>query len=191
MSLVAENIHVGPMRIFLDVTNPATGLPPTAHPHTAGVPTPGVEIGYTEGDATFRKNKETFEINAEQATGPVGVGLVREIVEIEFTALEKTYRGLQTAFDNSGSSHPAGRMIFYGGGSTFPIKTQSVFFSSLRPNQAGKYETATIYKAYNVAGYETTFRKSAASMFRITLRGLSDSSRALGDQMYQYVIEEP
>jgi hypothetical protein len=190
MALSAANVHVGPARIFLGVTNPATGTPPTAAAHTAGVPTPGTEVGYTEGDAVFRKTKETGEINAEQAMGPIGVYLTREIVEVEFTALERVYTTLQAAFDNTGSSHPAGMMMFYGGGSQYAIKTQSVFMSSLRPNQVGKYEISVIYKAYNVAGYEIAYRKSGASSFRITLRGLFDTTRSVGDQMFQHYIEE-
>jgi hypothetical protein len=190
MALVADNIHVGPGRIFLNVTNPVTGNPPTAIAHTAGVPTPGVEVGFTEGDLVFRKSKETGEINAEQAMGPVGVYMTMERVEVEFVALERVYTTLQAAFDNTGSSHPAGKMLFWGGGSQYSIKTQSVFVSSLRPNQAGKYEISVIYKAYNVTGYEIAYRKSGASSFRITLRGLFDTSRAVGDQLYQHYIEE-
>lgn len=191
MAQVAENVHTGPGRIFLGVTNPATGNPPTAMAHTAGVPTPGVEVGFTEGDMIFRKVKETGEINAEQAMGPIGVYLTAERVEVEFTALERVYSTLQAAFDNTaGQSHPAGRMLFWGGGSQYPIRTQSVFISSARPNQAGKYEISVIYKAYNVSGYEIAYRKAGASSFRITLRGLFDTSRAVGDQLYQHAIEE-
>ena len=188
--LNAANVHVGPARIFLAVTNPATGNPPTAMPHTAGVPTPGNEVGYTEGDAIFRKTKETGEINAEQAMGPIGVFLTREIVEVEFTALERVYTTLQAAFDNTGSVNTGGRMMFWGGGAQYTIRTQSVFMSSLRPNQAGKYEISVIYRAYSVTGYEIAYRKAGASSYRVTLRGLFDTTRAVGDQMFQHYIEE-
>jgi hypothetical protein len=188
--LVAENVHTGPMRIFLNVTNPATGNPPTPQAHVAGLPTPGDEIGFTEGDAIFRKTKDTGVINAEQAMGPIGVFMLGENAEVEFTALERVYTTLKMAFDNTGSQHAGGRMIFWGGGSQYAIKTQSVFFSSLRPNQAGKYETGTLYKAYSVTGYEVAYRKSGPSTFRCTLRGLFDTSRAVGDQLFQYIIEE-
>lgn len=188
--LTAENVHVGPSRIFMNVTNPASALPPTPMPHTAGVPTPGDEVGFTEGDTIFRKTKETGEINAEQAMGPIGVFLLREIVEVEFTALERTYKTIQAAFDNTGTVNDVNRMMFYGGGSQYSLRTQSVFISSLRPNQAGKYEISVIYRAYSVTGYEIAYRKAGASSYRVTLRGLFDTTRAIGDQLYQHYIEK-
>ena len=190
MAMSAENIHVGPGRIFLNVTNPATGTPPTWMPHTAGVPTPGTEIGYTEGDLILRKTKETFEVNPEQALGPVMTVVTREIVEVEFTALERVYDTLRAGFDNVGTVNDANRMAFYTGGAPFPLRTQSVFISSLRPNQAGKYEITVIYRAYNVAGYEIAYRKGGASSYRMTLRGLFDTTRTIGDQLMQHYIEK-
>lgn len=190
MSLNAANVHQGPGRIFINITNPASGDPPTAMAHTAGVPTPGVEVGYTTGDLIFRRTKETGLINAEQATGPIGAYLLGEGVEVEFTALERVYTTLQAAFDNTGQVHTGGRMLFYGGGSAYPIRTQTVFVSSLRPNQAGKYEISVIYRAYSVQGYETQYRKSGASEFKMILRGLFDTTRTVNDQLYQHAIEE-
>lgn len=187
---LADNVHWGPGRIFLTVTNPATGNPPTPITHTAGVPTPGTEVGFTDGDMIFRKTKETGVVNAEQAMGPIGVFMTGENVEVEFTALERVYTTLQAAFDNTGSVHVGGRMLFWGGGGQYALRTQSVFISSARPNQAGKYEISLIYKAYSVSGYEIAYRKAGAASYRITLRGLFDTSRAVGDQLYQHYIEE-
>lgn len=191
MAQVAANVHVGPARIFLGITNPASGNPPTAAAHTAGVPTPGTEVGFTQGDAIFRKNKETNTIMAEQAMGPIGVYLTSEIVEIEFTAMERVFAALQAALDNTAGQLDTGgvRQLFWGGGSQYAIRTQSVLLSSLRPNQAGKYEVSVIYKAYNVSGYEIAYRKSGESTYRITLRGLFDTTRSVGDQLYQHYIE--
>lgn len=189
MALEASNVHAGPARIFLGVTNPATGTPPTWMAHTAGVPTPGTEVGYTQGDAVFRKNKTTGQINAEQATGPIGVYLTEEIVEVEFTAIERVYNTLRAGMDNIGTIDDGTRMGFYSGGSQYTIRTQTVFLSSPRPNHAGRYEISVIYKAFNVTGYEIAYRKSESS-FRITLRGLFDTSRSVGDQLFQHSIEK-
>ena len=190
MAMTAENVHVGPARIFMGVTNPASGIPPTIMPHTAGVPTPGTEIGFTEGDTIFRKTKETGFINAEQAMGPIGSFLTSENVEVEFTALERVYATLQASFDNTGTVNDGSKMLFYGGGSQYSLRTQSVFLSSLRPNQAGKYEISLIYRAYSVTGYEIAYRKSGASSYRVTLRGLFDTTRSIGDQLYQHYVEK-
>ncbi len=189
MAQVAENVHIGPGRIFLGTTNPATGIPPTIMPHTAGVPTPGIEVGYTDGDLVFRKTNETVEIMAEQAMGPIAVALTGERVEVEFTALERVYATLRAAFDNTGTVTDANKHLFYGGGSQYALRTQAVVITSLRPNQVGKYEVSTIYKAVSVNGFETAYRKSAASSYRIVLRGLMDTARSIGDQLYQHYIE--
>jgi len=190
MAQSADNIHVGPARIFIGVTNPATGTPPTWMTHTAGVPTPGTEVGYTEGDAIFRLASEKTEIMAEQASGPVGVFETVERVEVEFTAQERVYETLRAAFENAGTVNDANRMGFYGGGQQRTVRTQSVFISSPRPNQAGKYEISVIYKAYNMSGYETAYRKGGAATYRLVLRGLADTSRSVGDQLYQHYIEK-
>lgn len=190
MAQNADNVHNGPARIWLGVTNPATGIPPTPMPHTAGVPATGTEVGFTDGDALFRKNKTTFEINAEQAMGPIAVGLTSEVVEVEFTAMERVYATLQAAFDNVGTVNDGVRMLFYGGGMQYNLRTQTVYMSSPRPNQAGKYEVSVIYKAYTVSGFETGYRKSAGSVYKITLRGLQDTTRSVSDQLYQFSIEK-
>jgi hypothetical protein len=190
MAQIADNVHVGPARIFLGITNPASSIPPTWMTHTAGVPTPGTEVGYTDGDAVFRKSKETFEVNAEQALGPIAVGLTREVVEVEFVALERVYLTLQAAMDNVGTVNDATRMGFFGGGLQYALRTQTVFLSSPRPNQAGKYEISVIYKAYNVSPYEIGYRKGGASSLRMILRGLMDTSRVVGDQLFQHYIEK-
>jgi hypothetical protein len=191
MALNADNVHVGPGRIFLGVTNPTTGIPPTWMPHTAGVPTPGTEVGYTTGDLNIRKVKETGEVQAEQAMYPIMTFMTSERVEVEFDALERVYASLQAAFDNTGTVNTGGRMGFFGGGSQYALRTQSVFVSSLRPNQVGMYEITVIYKAYVVGGYEIAYRKNAASTYRILLRGLMDTTRSIGDQAYQHYIETP
>jgi len=191
MALNPLNVHSGPARMFLNVTNPATGNPPTSAAHTAGVPTPGTEVGYTEGETTFRKVKTTGEINAEQALGPISTYLETETAEVVFTAMERVFATLQAAFDNTaGAADEAARMIFWGGGLQYPLRTQSVMTTSQRPNQVSKWEIGVLYRAYSVGGFETTYRKNGASTFAVTLRGLYDGTRTLGDQLFQFVIEE-
>jgi hypothetical protein len=190
MALVADNVHHGPARVWLGVTNPASALPPTWMGHTAGVPATGTEVGYTEGDTIFRKGKTTVDINAEQANGPIKVLWTGEIVEAEFLAMERTYNTLRAAFDNTGTVDDVTRMGFYGGGSQATLRSQTVFLSSPRPDFVGKYEISVIYKAVSVTGYEAPYRKSAASTYRVILRGIFDTTRVIGDQLYQHSIEK-
>lgn len=190
MALTASNVHVGPARIFIGVTNPASGLPPTLMPHTAGVPATGEEVGYTTGDAIFRKSNETSFINAEQALGPIGSYLTAEIGEVEFTAMERVYNTLRAAFDNTGTVNDGTKMLFYGGGLPYTLRRQSVMLSSARTNQAGKYEISVLYSAFSANGFEVAYRKTGESTYRIVLRGLYDDTRVLGDQLFQHYVEK-
>jgi hypothetical protein len=190
MALNPANIHVGPARIFLGVTLPASGDPPTPMGHTNGVPASGVEVGYTQGDAVYRKVNETGEIPAEQTLSPVLSFLTGERVEIEFLALENVYETLRAAFDNTGTVNDVNRMMFYGGGLAYSLRYQSVMLSSARTSQAGKYEITVLYNAYSVNGFEGAYRKNDAKSMRIILRGQPLGSRTLGDQVYQHFIEK-
>lgn len=189
MALTADNVHQGPARIFLGTTNPASGAPPTLMPHTLGVPATGTEVGYTTGDAVFRKTNSTEFIRAEQAMGPIGAVLTDETVEIEFEALERVYATLRAAFDNTGTVSDGAKHLFYGGGLQYAVRSQSVTLTSQRPNQTNKWEVTQIYKAFSANGFETAYRKAAPSTYRIVLRGLMDTTRTIGDQMYQHYIE--
>lgn len=190
MSLNVNNVHIGPMRVWLNVTNPTTGTPPTAMAHTAGVPATGDEVGYTQGDAIFRKTNDVGEVMAEQATGPIAVFLKGEKIEVEFTTLEHTYQTLKATFDNVGNQDSGGRTIMYGGSaSPYGIRTQSVMFSSLRPNFAGKYVVGLLYRAYSVNGFEAAFSRTKEATVKVILRALYDSARNDGDQYFQYYQE--
>lgn len=191
MSQSAANIHLGPARIFLGVTNPASSDPPTWMTHVAGVPADGTEVGYTEGDTIFRVATDKTEIMAEQASGPVKVIETSERVECEFTALEKVYDTLRAGFEGAKNVNDGARMGWYSGGLNKVVRTQSVMLASARPDFAGKYEISVIYKAYNTTGYEAAYRKAGATSYRITLRGLNDSTRVVNDQLYQHYIEKP
>jgi hypothetical protein len=188
MSFNADNIQVGPGRIFLGVTQPSSGAWKT---HTAGVPSDGVEVGYTEGDLIVRRPKEVVEIMAEQAYSPVMTFPTREDIEVEFTALERVYETLYAAFDNVSTVNDVTRMGFKSGGQFgFALRTQTVMVTSPRPNQAGRYEVLFIYKAYQAEGVEYSYKKGGAATVRMRLKGLNDTSRTAGDQLYQWSVEK-
>lgn len=189
MALNADNVHVGPGRVFLGITNP-TGAG-TVMGHTAGVPASGTEVGFTEGDMIIRKPTDKVEIMAEQSFSPIMVFPTLENVEVEFVALEKVYNTLRAAFDNVNTVDDGTKMMFYSGGQTFALRTQSVMVTSPRPNFPGRYEVTVIYKAYTVTGFEMAYRKAGAASYRIQLRGLTDTSRTIGDQLYQHYLEKP
>lgn len=185
-------VHFGPGRIFLGAPAPASGLPPTWAPHTAGVPDGGgTEVGFTIGDLAFKVGKATNDITAEQVMGAIDIQRTDEMVSVEFEALQRDYVTLKAAFDTAGGSvNDVNRVGFYGGGQAIPLQSQTVFVSSLRPHQAGKFEISMIYRAVSVTGYEIAYKKSGASTYKVTMRGLFDTTRVDGDRLYQHYMEK-
>src|SRR5262245_2295281 len=109
------NIHIGAARIFLGVTAPATGTPPTKLTHVDGVPATGTEVGYTRDASTFTYKQNKQEVVAEQSLNPVDVFVTTEEAQIEFTAMEHVYVTLKTAFDNIGAQQDVSGILFYAG----------------------------------------------------------------------------
>jgi hypothetical protein len=90
MAFDVTRIEVGPARIFLGVTLPASGAPPTLMGHTAGVPSTGTEAGLTEGDTILEVNSTLVPIEAEQFYAPVEAYLQMQTAKVTFTAKEST-----------------------------------------------------------------------------------------------------
>jgi hypothetical protein len=185
-----SNIHIGAGRIWLGVTPPASGAPPTLMGHTNGVPATGTEVGHTEGNAvfTYRPTKEL--IPSEQALGAVGVFTTDEMCQLTFKAQERVYQNLRTAFDAIGTVSDVNKDLFYGGGLTISPLTQAVMLSSPRRDVAGKYEIIVIYKAVNMEGVEIAYGKANRSTYQITVRGLADTTRTISDQLFQWYREK-
>lgn len=186
-----DAIHIGPARVFLGVTAPATGVPPTWLTHTAGVPGTGTEAGYTDGDSTFAYKSNKQEIGAEQSLSPVGIFVTGEEATLTFTALEHTYNTLKTAFDNIGTTS-SGRYGWYAGDSASlqNITTQCVVLTAQQRVATSKYELLVLYKVYNMAGLQISYGKTKPASYQIQLKCLADSARQAGDRLFQFQIEQ-
>ena len=191
MAFNSANILAGPARIFIGVTAPASGLPPTWVTHTNGVPATGTEVGYTENQVEFMYKAEKVEISPEQSYMPVDVFLKGEISHIVFTAMERTYIALQRAFDNVYSVNDGTRSGFaFGNGTAIITPTLgTVFFSSPQRRNAGKYSIGMLYKTYSMDGVKLPFTKTKPMTYQITLTALADETRTAGDQGGQFYIE--
>jgi hypothetical protein len=191
MSQNASNIHIGPARIFLNVTPPATGVPPTPVPHVDGVPTSGVEVGHTEGDSVFNYNITYDELRSEQNFGVIEVFPTDEMCELKFVAMERTLEMMRMAVGNIGESITGAHQMFYGG--THPniiqVRTTGVVLTARLRHDPTKFETIMIYRAYSVEGAPFTYSRTTPSKMQITLRGLSDTTRQQGDYLFQLVRE--
>lgn len=189
----ASNIHIGAARIFVGVTPPATGLPPTLLTHVDGVPTTGTEVGYTRDAATFTYKQNKQEIQAEQSLNPVGVFVTTEEAQIEFTAMEHIYNTLRIAFDNVGMSNTDARALFYGGdgGGLVDVLTHCVALTSRIRTDPTHFEVLCLYNVYNVEGIVMPYQRTTEAMYKITLKALVDGNRVLGDRIFQWYREKP
>lgn len=186
MAQNAQNIHMGAARIWLGVT-PPVGTPPAAWAlHTNGVPGTGTEVGYTDGPTTFNYKSEKMEFKGEQAFGVIDLAIIDESAELKFTAQERTALNLRTAFDAYGYESVGGGIGIWGGGSTFAPLTQSIFLSSQRRDAPTKYEFLMLYKGINTNGITITWSRVTRSLMEITIKPIVDSTRATGDQVFQF-----
>ncbi len=196
----AANILAGPARIFIGIfgtaVNPVTGTPPTLFQHTSGTPsglqTGYTDVGYSTGPVEFAYKATKTEILPEQSFAPVDVFLKEEMAEIKFTAYERTFITLRSAFDNVGTQADATGELYYAGNGTSIITPliYSVFMSSAHRDNGAKFSWACIYKAYSVDGVKQAFEKSKPTTYSVTFRALADTTRNLGDQLFQMKHEK-
>lgn len=192
MALSPNEIHVGPANIYMGVTAPASGAPPTWMTHTNGVPGTGTHVGATMGEATFSWNTDKSEIEVEQALGTIDMYITKENATLEFEAAERNYLLMKAAFDNIGNVSDVTRTGFYGGGGGTIINIQytTIFLSSPRKDQASKYEILVLYKCVSVAGMPIKYSRTSPSTYRVSFRCLPDTTRTTGDQIFQFSREK-
>lgn len=190
MAQNAANIHVGPGRIWFGITAPTTGTPPTLMTHTAGVPASGTEVGHTSGNTVVTFQNTKSDINSEQTFGVVGTYNTAQTVEITMTLQERVYSIFQKLFEGAGSATAAGYDLFYAGG---PISVPSfaMMISSPRRDDATKFEVFVAYKVELVSPITLTYSRTEVSMVPVTLRGVHDTARNVGDQLLQFYREKP
>jgi hypothetical protein len=187
-----SNIHIGAARIFLGVTAPDTGDPPEMLEHVDGVPTTGIEVGYTQDAATFTYKQNKQEVEAEQSLNPVDVFIVNEEIQIEFNAMEHVYSSLKTAFDNVGSVDDDDKMLFYGGDGAglVSVTTQCVALTSRIRTAPTKFEVLVLYRVYNMEGVAIPYNRTGVALYKVTLKGLVDTTRDAGDRLFQWFREK-
>jgi hypothetical protein len=192
MSQNPQNIHIGAARIFLNVTAPATGTPPTLLSHTDGVPATGTEVGYTQDAASFTYKQNKQEVEAEQSLNPVDVFVLNEEISIEFNAMEHVYNTLKTAFDNVGTVDDGSKSLFYGGDGAglVSVTTQCVALTSRIRTAPTKFEVLVLYRVYNMEGITMPYARTTPAVYKITLKGLTDTTRNAGDRSFQWFKEK-
>ncbi len=194
MAQDAAKIHVGAGKIYIGTIAPATGTPPTRSAHTSGVPsapqTGFIEVGHTDGESTFSYSSEIEDIMSEQAFGIVDSYATNQTASLTFTAQERTYNTLQMAFGGIGSSQVTtpNADLFYAGG-IFALLNRVVILTSPRRDNPAAFEVLTLYKAQSVEGIELPYSRTTPSRYKVTLRAVHDTTRNVGDQLFQWYRE--
>lgn len=199
---IPANILAGPARIFIGTFGtavaPVTGTPPTLFQHTAGVPS-GLqsgftEVGYTTGPVTFTYKATKVELMPEQSLAAVDVFVSEEMAQIVFTAMERTYIALHTAFDNVGTQSDTTGDFYYAGNGAAIITPlfNTVFMSTPHRDNLLKFSWACVYKAYSVDGVKLPFEKKKETTYQVTLKAVADvvTPRTVGDQLWQMKHEK-
>lgn len=192
MALNPNEIHIGPANIYIGVTAPATGAPPTWMTHTNGVPGTGTHVGATIDETVFTWTTEKEDLMAEQVMGVLDMYITGQGGELTFTAQERTLELMQKTFDNIGMVDDVTRMGFYGGGGGSIIQVQytCIFLSSLRRDLVGKYEILVLYKGVSTEPMPLTYSRTSPSTYECAFRALPDTDRDEGDQIFQFSREK-
>jgi len=192
MALTPADIHVGPANIYIGVTAPASGAPPTWLTHTNGVPATGTHVGATLGDASFTWATEKTDIEAEQSIGVIDKFISKENATLEFEAEERNYQLMKQAFDNIGSVNDGTRVGFYGGGGGTIINIQyaTIVLVSARRDIANRFEVLMLYKAVCTSGMILRYSRTTPSTYRVTFQALPDTTRTTGDHIFQFSREK-
>lgn len=195
MSIQPNQIHVGPGNIFMDVTAPATAAAvntePTWMPHLNGVPSSGVHVGATLGEATFEWTSEKTDILAEQVMGILDKFISNQMATLNFVAEERNYRLMKHTFDNIFSVNNAARMGFTGGGGgtiISPLYT-TIMLTSGRRDVAGAYEVLVAYKCISINAMPLVYSRTGVSTYAVQFQCLPDTTRMEGDQIFQFSRE--
>ena len=201
MAWDATKIHIGAGHIFIGGTAPTAGTDPSsptagtpsalvsaADATFAGVSTGGVDVGSTNGAATFTYRPTFYQVMNEQAFAEVATVPTAEEASLAFGAQELTYQNIKTAFGQTVTRIVATGVLAnvnYGGGlPTVPVAT-AVLLSRKRTGVG--YYIVCLYQAYSADGGAANFERRSETRMAVTLRALADGTRPVGDQLFQFV----
>lgn len=185
----AREIHVGPGRIFINVTAPPSTLPRTLMTHVEGEPATGDEVGHTTGPTVATYTLTKADIESEQAFGVIDSYATAQSIEMTFTARQQNYELRRRLMEGLHAAKQGGAQVFTGGGQP-AIESFSICIISPRRGDPSRFQVLTIYKAQVVSPVPFTFSRTDISDTPVTIRGVHDTSRMHNDQMFQHYIED-
>lgn len=143
-------------------------------------------VGFTNGAATLTFRPTYYMVETEQTSAPVLTIPTAEEATIAFTLLEADYRnlslGMATATTEVNAGVPINNTIFVGGKQS--LNTAVLVLCSRKRIGVG-YFLLTMYQVYSDAGVALPFDRRAEMRIGVTMRGLADATRPVGDQLFQ------
>ena len=195
MSLSIQNIeqYIAPGRIYVGAQVPAPlhSLGEPAHLSSSGVPSGGVDVGATQGEAIYRYSATVETVDIEQSTFGVAPHVTAEEATLEFTVAEATAENIkraigQTFLRDFTHGSKTGKVMSIGG--LTAVTGTSICIIAEKKKDPGHYVGAMLYNAYNEAGLERRFKRGEATLVHMTFRAVATEDlleRPAGDQLGQ------
>lgn len=199
-----SNIHLAPGDIWVttdltaapagggDLSDPTTSSLMTfttgyGAPSTASSPA-WRYVGFTNGPATLAFRPTYYMVETEQAFAEVLVVPTAEEATMTFTMQEADYRNLALSMGQAttevNAGAPVNTALFVGGKAS--VNLQCVSMLSRKRTGAG-YFASTLYQSYSNDGASLNWERRAEQRNPVTMRCLADTTRPVGDQLFQVV----
>lgn len=195
MATDIAKIHIGQGDVWLGGTAPAAGgdmtdpTSSTVNTMTSLFAAPtsgGTAVGFTNGPATLTYKPTYYNVETEQAFAEVLVIPTAEECSVDFVMLEASYTNLNRAMGQATSEVNAGAPVnnvnFVGGKATV---TTFLLALCSRKRTATGYYLLTVYQVYSMDGVALNFERRKEMQNKVTMRALADTSRPVGDQLFQ------
>lgn len=193
--VTVPDIHVGPGFLWWNVQAPAAGarllIDANGNP-TQGAPVP---MGGHEGVATLHIDGKYDEISIDQETAPVDAVLTAESARLEInlkeSSLIKITKGIPHSSFLSGTDTglPAGAQAYeeitVGGLVALPQQPIALISPRRGFTNPGKFMVFMLYKAFSKEAFQIGFTRTKESIWKLTVTGLADLTRAQGDRVAQ------
>lgn len=187
-------VQIGQGDIWLGGTPPAAGGDPT-DPTTSALnsmltaftaPTSGgTAVGFTNGPAGLVFKPTYYMVETEQAFSEIMVVPTAEEASVDFTMLETSYLNLNKSMGQATSHVGAGFNANHVGGKG-AVSTGMVVLNARKTTLVGYY-ILTVYQAYSMDGVSLNFERRKETMNKVVMRALADTTRPVGDQLFQLV----
>lgn len=193
----ADKIILGPADLWINVAVPSVGARLSVALASDGTPTPdatanssAIHLGMTKAGCTFEYKPEIQEFGSDELTAPHLSRLITESLTLKGEFLQVFDWDILEAMSVGGtktkntSTTSGYHQETFGGKSSFSTYPVAL----IGPDIAAptKYWVIQLYKAYNADGFTFNVTRKDQSAAPFTFKGLSITTRTVGDQIGNY-----